>query len=329
MVRPLERIDIVISIFNQEKIVERILAGVCRNTVTPFNLILVFDGCVDQTKQKALAWLEKYRPAHMLELTTQDAPDVYETKATNIGLKLGKEDYIITIQDDMEIKELGWEVRLTYPIRKFDDVFSTGAYIAHDPDFDQFKPPIEKYRHARGRKYFNAKRGVFYIRAIAMRSPVAFRADYLRKLDYLNEAYAPSTLDEADVQMRAWDQFGLRSGLYWIDYLSKPSWSKSKSKDSTMNESGNRVRNIDRLRADHAAYFARKQSHAEDRVVPESEIDYPRGFNRSALRYRLVVSNVVFFVRWSDEKMRRFLRRQIQRVRSLFRYARFLKRSYR
>ncbi len=326
MVKPLERIDIVISIFNQEKIIERILAGVCRNTLTPFNLILVFDGCVDQTKPKALAWLEKNRPAHMLQLVTQDAPDVYETKATNIGLRLGKEDYIITMQDDMEIQELGWEVRLTYPIRKFDDVFSTGAYIGHDPDFEDFKPPVEKYRNARGRKYFNANRGVFYIRTIAMRSPVAFRADYLRKLNYLNEAYAPSTLDEADIQMRAWEQFGLRSGLYWIDYLSKPSWSKSKSKDSTMNESSNRLRNIERIREDHADYFRRKESHSEDRVVPESEIDYPAGFNRSALRRHLIVSNIIFFLRWSDEKARRVMRRQAQRGRRLLTALRVLKR---
>lgn len=313
MVAPLERIDIVISIFNQEKIIERILAGVCRNTITPFNLILVFDGCVDQTKPKALAWLEKNRPAHMLELISTDAPDVYETKATNIGLKLGKEDYIITIQDDMEIQERGWEVRLTYPIRKYDDVFSTGAYIAHDPDFDSFKPPIEKYRNARGRKYFNARRGVFYIRTIAMRSPVAFRADFLRKLDFLNESYAPSTLDEADIQMRAWDQFGLRSGLYWIDYLSKPAWSKSKSKDSTMNESSNRLRNITRIREDHPDFFERKVLHSEDRIVPESQIDYPEGFDRSRLRRQLILSNAVFFLRWTSEKTRRVIRRQMQR----------------
>lgn len=313
MVAPLKRIDIVISIFNQEKIIERILAGVCRNTITPFNLILVFDGCVDQTKPKALAWLKKNRPAHMLELISTDAPDVYETKATNIGLKLGKEDYIITIQDDMEIQERGWEVRLTYPIRKYDDVFSTGAYIAHDPDFDSFKPPIEEYRNARGRKYFNARRGVFYIRTIAMRSPVAFRADFLRKLDFLNESYAPSTLDEADIQMRAWDQFGLRSGLYWIDYLSKPAWSKSKSKDSTMNESSNRLRNITRIREDHPDFFERKVLHSEDRIVPESEIDYPEGFDRSRLRRQLVHSNAVFFLRWTSEKTRRVIRRQMQR----------------
>ncbi len=319
MVKPLERIDIVISIYNQEKIIERILSGVCRNTLTPFNLILVFDGCVDQTKPKALAWLEKNRPAHMIELITSDAPNVYETKATNIGLRLGKEDYIITIQDDMEIQEPGWDVRMTYPIRKFDDVFSTGAYVAHDPDFEHFVPPIEKYLRARGRKYFNAHRDVFYIRDIAMRSPVAFRADYLRKLNYLNEAYAPSTLDEADSQMRAWDQFGLRSGLYWIDYLSKPSWSKSKSKDSTMNESANRLRNITRIREDHADHFARKESHWEDRMVPEREIDYPKGFDRKALRRHLIVSNTLFFLRWADEQMRRFLRRQVQRGRTLSR----------
>ncbi|MEK7133857.1 MAG: glycosyltransferase family A protein [Patescibacteria group bacterium] len=325
MVKPLERIDVVISIFNQERIIERILAGVCRNTVTPFNLILVFDGCVDKTKPKALAWLEKNRPSNLLQLITRDAPDVYETKATNMGLKLGTEDYIITIQDDMEIREPGWEVRLTYPIRKYDDMFSTGAYIAHDLDFDAFNPELQRYKRARGRRYFNARRDTLYIRDIAMRSPVAFRSDILRKLDYLNEEFAPCTLDEADVQLRAWEQYGLKSGLYWIDYLSKPSWSKSKSKDSTMNESGSRVRNVARLREYHKEYFEKEESHAEERVIPAGEVDYPAEFDRSALARRVIVFRADFFFRWLAEAIRRFLFRQMQRVRTLFRLAGLLK----
>lgn len=318
MVKPLERIDIVISIFNQEKIIERILSGVCRNTVTAFNLILVFDGCVDKTKPKALAWLEKNRPSHMIELVVRDAPDVYETKATNIGLRLGKEDYIITIQDDMEIQEKGWEVRLTYPIRKYDDVYSTGAYIAHDIDFETFTPEVQRYKRARGRKYFNARRDIFYIRDIAMRSPVAFRADYLRKLNYLDEDYAPCTFDEADIQLRAWEKFNLRSGLFRIDYLSKPSWSKSKSKDSTMNEGGSRVRNVARLRSGHAAYFEKKESHSEERSIPE-EIDYPTDFNQAALRGQHFWSDISFARHFVGTSLNRLWERNVNRVKKRLR----------
>ena len=319
MVKPLERIDIVISIFNQEKIIERILAGVCRNTLTPFNLILVFDGCVDQTKPKALAWLEENRPTHMLQLVTQDAPDVYETKATNIGLKLGKEDYIITMQDDMEIQEPGWEVRLTYPIRKYDDVFSTGAYIAHDLDLDVFTPELQRYKRMRGRKYFNARRNTFYVRDIAMRSPVAFRSDYLRKLNYLDEDYAPCTLDEADIQLRAWEQFRLRSGLFRIDYLSKPSWSKSKSKDSTMNESGSRVKNVMQIREKHVAYFDKKDSHAEDRYIPAEEIDYPASFERNALLWEHLRADIVFATFLLGDRCNRIWQRNLARAKRVLR----------
>ncbi len=317
MVQPLERIDIVISIFNQEKIIERILAGVCRNTLTPFNLILVFDGCVDQTKSKALAWLEKNRPAHMLELVTRDAPDVYETKATNIGLKLGKEDYIITTQDDIELQEPGWEVRLTYPIRAYDDVFSTGAYIAQDLDFGTFTPELQKYKRARGRRYFNARRDTFYIRDIAMRSPVAFRADYLRKLNYLDEAYAPCTLDEADIQLRAWEQFGLRSGFYRIDYQSKQQWSKSKSKDSTMNESWSRVKNVTLIRDLHKKYFEEARSHAEDRIISQEKIDYPESFDRGALRWKHVAADLNFTVNFIIEQSKRKWETYSRRFRKL------------
>ncbi len=132
MSKPLEKLDIMISIFNQEEIIERVLYGVLKNTTTPFNLILVFDDCTDRTKPRALAYIKKTKPRLLNELIVKDTPNLFELRANNFGFRLAKTDYLITLQDDMIVKEFGWERRLTFPLRKFDDVLAVTARTAQD-----------------------------------------------------------------------------------------------------------------------------------------------------------------------------------------------------
>ena len=133
-VKPLEKLDIVLTIFNQENLIERVLYGLFKNTTTPFDLIIVFDGCTDRTEKRARAYIKKHASRHLRELITTYAQNVYETRANNIGFKMVKADYMITLQDDMVITEYGWERRLTYPLRKFGDVVAVTARAAQDID---------------------------------------------------------------------------------------------------------------------------------------------------------------------------------------------------
>ena len=270
--KPLNKLDIVMSVFNQEHIIERVLFGIFRNTTTPFNLILVFDGCTDKSEQRALSYIKKTKPKNLISTTVEKADNVYETKANNIGFKLSKEEYMITLQDDMIIKEMGWERRLTYPLRKFDDVLAVTSRSAHD--IRKIGAGVEDYVNMASREKGTLPRDIFAVRDIINRGPVACRVEYLKNLNYLNENYAPAWLDEADLSLRAWESHKWRVGSFWIDYYSPIELGKTRSSDSTMSWDINNRKNCEQLARDHREYLRQNIKHSEDIKINENEVDY-------------------------------------------------------
>lgn len=272
--KPLNKIDIVLSIFNQENLIERVLYGIFKSTTTKFNLILIFDGCTDRTESRALKYIKKYKTNLLDELIIDHAPNVFETRANNIGFKKTKEDYIITLQDDMVIDEIGWERRLTYPIRKLDNVFAVTSRIAQDIGPMNDLNSHDYFINQSAREFNNLSRDTFAVRDSINRGPVAFYREHLVKLNYLDESFAPSDLDDADISLRAWEKFGLICGAYWINYISRNDWGKSRASDSSMYKSSHIPRNAGILLNNHRDYILNSTKHSKDISLPESEIDY-------------------------------------------------------
>jgi len=272
MLKQLILFDIVLSIYNQENLIERILYSIFRNTTTPFNLILVFDGCTDRTKPRALKYIKRYKAKNLKKLIVTDAPNVYETKANNIGFKLAKTDYMITLQDDMVINEYGWERRLTYPLRKFDDVLAVTSRTAQDIVGIEDGELI--YRNQVSRESISLPRNIFAVRDVINRGPIAFNMNHLRKLDFLNENYAPSDLDDADLSLRAWEKYNLKVGAYWINYISPLYWGKGRAEDSTMYKNSHIARNSSKIIKTYGEYINRNIKHDENTLIPEKETDY-------------------------------------------------------
>jgi len=260
------------SIFNQESLIERVLYGIFRNTTTPFNLILVFDGCTDRTEPRAMKYIEKHRPENLKEIKVTHAPNVYETRANNIGFKMVEEDYMITLQDDMVINELGWEIRLTYPLRVFDDVLAVGSRMAQD--IKSIGQDGHNYINVVSRETKNHPRDLFAVRDVINRGPVAFSMKHLRSMGYFNENYAPSDLDDADLCLRAWRDKKLKVGAYWIDYISKFEWGKARADDSTMGVKKSISVNAEKIKNDHSDYLNSESKHDEDITLKEKDVDY-------------------------------------------------------
>lgn|GEM_PF-2745138 len=302
--KKLNKLDIVISIYNQEKIIRKVLYSVFSNTTTPFNLILVFDGCTDKTKPLALSYIEKYKPKLLEKLIVRDAPNVYETRANNIGFRLAEEDYMITVQDDMVIKERGWERRLTYPLRKFDDVIAVSSRTAQNIEYIDESKHI--YTERAARELNSLSRDIFAVRDVINRGPVAFNMKHLKTLNYLNENYAPSDLDDADLCLRAWKEKRLRCGAYWINYISRLEWGKTRAKDSTMDVSTQNRRNGLRIKNDHGDYILNQVKHDEDIFIPDSEIDYVYNIKfRERVRHYPIADTLWGFNVWYKEKIKR------------------------
>ncbi len=284
MLQPLTQFEIVLSIYNQEKLIERVLYGIFINTTTPFNLILVFDGCTDRTEKRALSYIGRYRPKILKKIIIDHAPNVYETRANNIGFKKATEKYIITLQDDMIIDEYGWERRLTYPLRKFDDVLAVSSRTAQDIGLMEDFESQEYFTHQASREFGSLSRDIFAVRDTINRGPVAFNMEYLRDINYLNEDYAPSDLDDADLCLRAWKEKSLRCGAYWINYISRLEWGKARSKDSTMYENKHISKNAMQLKKDHIDYILSQQKHSADIPIPESEVDYIQNLSKKYIQ---------------------------------------------
>ena len=271
--KPLTHVDIVLSVFNQENLIEKVLHGIFKNTTTPFTLIMVFDGCTDRTEVRAKKYIKRYSPKLLKEFISTSAPNVYETRANNIGFKLSKSDFMITLQDDMVINEYGWERRITFPLRKFEEVLAVTSRSAHD--IDHIDETNQYYKNHASRERGTLSRNVFAVRDIINRGPVAFTMKHLRSMNFLNEDFAPSDLDDADLSLRAWEKKKLIVGAYWIDYLSPLHWGKSRAADSTMNVVNKRImENGIRLLNNHRAYIESGIKHSKDIPLLESEVDY-------------------------------------------------------
>ena len=112
-------ISINLTIFNKGFLVERVLSAIKDNTVLDYELIVVLDGCTDNSEANVLKFFNENNINHKIFY----ADNVFETKANNIAAKNSEGDIIIIVQDDMVIDEKVWDERLIKPIRAFDDVF--------------------------------------------------------------------------------------------------------------------------------------------------------------------------------------------------------------
>ena len=225
--------SIILTLHNQEGIVSDVLEGIEDNTEGEYELIIVFDGCTDTTEPVAKAYVEtsslKQRTSYVY------ADNVFETKANNMGLFSAEGKYVIIVQDDMVIKEEGWNTRMRKPFEAFDDVFAVTARTAHNYVFNSNSPylgmeedldncwcnivePCDEATRS------NTPRDVFAVRGTVNRGPLMINREDLNKLNYFDEAYAPQDMDDHDLMFRMHKELGKVCGCYWIDFESDPSW---------------------------------------------------------------------------------------------------------
>ena len=208
-------ISIIVTVHQTEHQIAEVIDAILNYTISQFELIVVYDGCTDRSEQIVNGVLERnknrnwtYRALH--------TPDVNETLANNAGMQAAVGDFLILVQDDMRVHEVGWETRLLKPILKWPDVFAVSAKNAHS--YSQ-KSTIDQVVY---RNRFDAtnkrSRNTFAIRDSVNRGPLAMEAETVRSLDYLDSCFAPLHRDDADLCMRAYLQMQKICGAYSIKW---------------------------------------------------------------------------------------------------------------
>ena len=201
--------SIILTVHNKDWLLEKVLEGIYYNTRTPYELIIVLDGCTDNSER--VVWDTLLSTP--VEWKLLHAPDVYETKANNLGLKAASGDKVIIIQDDIIVNEKDWNIRMEKPFKAFDDVFAVTARTAHNlilnPNSTHLGTKdnldncwcdiLDNVDVAEQR---NLSRDVFAVRGSANRGPLMINLEDLKVLNYMDEAYAPQQLDDHDLMFR-------------------------------------------------------------------------------------------------------------------------------
>lgn len=208
-------ISINVTVHNKGFLIRRVLEAIRQNTIQDYELILVLDGCTDDSEQQVNAFLYNFDQPYK----TIWSDNVNETKANNLAARQSSGEFIIIVQDDQVVNEMGWDWRILEPFQ-FSDVFSVSGNCAHDWTFTGLGPDIiVDVNHVRG-----GPRDLFTIRTTSNRGPLAIRHEDFEKLGYFDEAFCPMNCDDHDLHYRAWKQMGKVTGHYDIDVISEFSW---------------------------------------------------------------------------------------------------------
>jgi len=225
----MKNISCLLTIHNKEFLIERVVSGLLKNLSSCTNqFIVVLDGCTDNSETIVKPMLKDVKNRKIDFVYTDN---VFETKANNAGLKLVENDYIVLIQDDMIVKEYCFDLRMLKPFTKFKDVFSVTSCASHNNRYNENTGQID-YIDVANRH--NSSRDIFYAREYGNRGPLMYDYQDVVKLGYLDEYFCPQGYDDMDISMRALELFGKVSGLYYIEYESKPEWGSTRQKNQAL-----------------------------------------------------------------------------------------------
>ena len=219
-----------VTVHNKGFLLEKVLNGIKNNTTGNYELVVVLDGCVDDSE----SIFDKFVASSNISVKKLYAPNVFETKANNLAAKYSEGDYIIIVQDDMIIHEYGWNERMLKPIKSIQNVFAVTARTAHNwvlnhQSKDLHTSNFEGTRwadilfHTDHANRSNISRDTFAIRDSVNRGPLLLKHDVFKSLGYFDETFSPLDMDDHDLCYRAYKK-GYISGCYWIDYESKDEW---------------------------------------------------------------------------------------------------------
>ena len=271
--------SIILTVHNQEGLIPTVLKGIEDNTEGDYELIVVVDGCTDQSQQVIVEYLSN---SDIEEKTVINTPDIYENKANNVGLRMAQGKYATIIQDDQVITEKGWNTRMHKPFEVFDDVFAVTARTAHNlilnPNSKHLGEKEDRddcwcdiLDNVDVSEERNQSRDVFAVRGSANRGPLMVDMNDMRKLGYFDEEYAPQQLDDHDLMFRMRKKLKKVCGSYWIGFESDPSWGASRKETTGFSEANpvNAKSHHKNSKLFHKRY---KKYYDEYRIIEDREL---------------------------------------------------------
>ncbi|MHB8710421.1 MAG: FkbM family methyltransferase [Minisyncoccota bacterium] len=199
------QVSIVLSVFNKENSIQELLSDLWRYTKSYPNweLHIIFDGCVDDTKTLAKNILQSFKvPVYEYETL-----NIFETKSNNLGLQKSKGKYCVLLQDDNFLSEKYWLEKMVDFMEERPKVAVLGGLAGVNFfKLDSSATDLNKtFFEAHKRIDWRTDKGTFdLVQEVdaVMRGPIVLRKANLEKFGYLDEIYAPFYDDDMDYCFR-------------------------------------------------------------------------------------------------------------------------------
>lgn len=253
-------ISVVLPVHNQQDLIAKVLNSLKANSSGLVKeYIIIIDGCTDNSEVAARVATENWPDT----INIIQAPNVFEVKADNIGMKASTQPFCVLTQDDIVIEEAGYDARLLEPMMKWDNVFAVGGRMG----LDCFIKSDGYLDYCNGASWTNLMPNEFAIRDVLNRGPLMLRRYMAEELNWLDEAYAPLAMDDCDICMRAYLEYGWLSGCYPIKFRSDLNWGTTrKNIKSRAIQAASELKNTRMFERKYAEAL-KSPCHSENRIV--------------------------------------------------------------
>ncbi len=208
---------VIFNVWNADNHVVKHLESVIDTMLESWELIVVFDGCTDDSVPRTLHYLDSLvSPENLVRiLAVSNRNALFETSANNIGMRAAssRSKYYILMQDDMLMTQKGWNSLLVLPLRLSTRVISASGRCSHG--FRNTTLPIRG--RCRGAVPLNSSDHsatcTFYVRDTSNRGPLVLDAEKTKTLGYFDEFHFHLGSDDHDLHARAYFQMGWVTGF--------------------------------------------------------------------------------------------------------------------
>tara|TARA_B110000967_G_scaffold152393_1_gene156605 strand:- start:3876 stop:4721 length:846 start_codon:yes stop_codon:yes gene_type:complete len=198
--------SIITPVYNQEDIIVKNIKSYISNTIDNFEIIIILDCCSDNTKENVLNFFKTLQNNNKNFIKIQILETIeplFETKCDNIGFKLAQGKYLLEIQADMEMTQLGYNIHLTKPFNILDNVIAVSGRCTHNiyrsGGVGKLGMKIEKNIDELG-----IDRNIFYTYETCNRGPLLLDKDKVKELNYLDEKNYFMNNSDHDLMARAY-----------------------------------------------------------------------------------------------------------------------------
>ena len=199
--------SVVIPIFNQEDIIVDNLKSIIEHTLGTFEIILILDYCFDKTEKNIMEFIESYENNTtkfvQIKIFKNESLPLFETKCDNIGFKNSVGTYCLEIQADMKMTQRGYNIQLTRPFKKLENVIAVSGRCAHNifrgGGIGKLGENIEKTIDE-----LKIQKNKFYVFDTCNRGPLLLDRKKLEELNYLDEDNYFLDNSDHDLMIRAY-----------------------------------------------------------------------------------------------------------------------------